>query len=109
MTKEKFITIMNELQNYDKAIDNLHKADHNLALAIVEGYDLKDTVIKSLEAGLDLKESQYGTDISWWVYETKYGKENNKVWIGNKKNKKQKEFEIKTAEDLYDLITGKLK
>lgn len=104
MTKKQFVTIINELQNYDKAIDKLMEVNSALAMGIVCNYDLKDTVIKSLEYAFNLKETPHiGTDISWWVYETEYGKKINAVTINNK------QICIDTAEKLYDLITGKLK
>ena len=104
MTKEQFIIIINELKNYDKAIDKLMEVNPTLAMGIVEKYDLKDTVVKSLEYTFNLPEHPHiGSDIAWWVYETEYGTKNYSIYTD------KKAIVIDTVEKLYDLITGKLK
>lgn len=104
MTKKQFITIINELKEYDKKIDQLMDVNFSLAMGIVEKYDLKDTVVKSLEYAMNVNvDPRFGSDISWWVYETDYGKHTNKVWVH------EKEYTINTAEELYDFIKGDLK
>lgn len=104
MTKKQFVTIINELKNYDKAIDKLMEVNSSLALAIVEKYDLKDTVVKSLEYTFNLPEHPHiGSDIAWWVYETEYGIKNYSIYTD------KETIAIDTAEKLYDLIVGKLK
>lgn len=104
MTKKQFVTIINELKNYDKVIDKLMEVNSSLALAVVEKYDLKDTVVKSLEYTFNLPEHPHiGSDIAWWVYETEYGTKNYSIYTD------KEVIVIDTAEKLYDLITGKLK
>lgn len=99
MTKEQFIIIINELKNYDKAIDKLMEVNPTLAMGIVEKYDLKDTVVKSLEYTFNLPEHPHiGSDIAWWVYETEYGKHNYLIYTD------KETIAIDTAEKLYDFI-----
>ena len=104
MTKKQFITIINELKDYDRKIHELMDINVSLAMGVVEKYDLKETVIKSLEYAMNVNvDPRFGSDISWWIYETDYGEHTNKVWVH------EKEYAIRTAEDLYDFIKGDLK
>lgn len=104
MNKKQFITIIEDLKDYDRKIQELMDVNVSLAMGIVEKYDLKETVIKSLEYAMKVTvDPHFGSDISWWVYETDYGKHCNKVWVS------EKEYTIKNAEDLYDFIKGDLK
>ena len=99
MTKEQFVRILNLIKEYDEKLDVLFEANRTIAMGIVEHYDLKDAIIETLEYAMNVKtDPNYGSDISWWVFETEYGKKNPYVYIKGRK------YSITTPEKLYNLI-----
>lgn len=101
--KKEFLQAIKNIQKHDERLDKLRKIAPTLTIGIVNLIEnLQDTAIRLLELNCELDpDIDYGTEISWWIYETDFGKKKsmNKIWIG------KKEYQINTAEDLYDFIT----
>lgn len=99
MTKKQFVKIIGDLKKYDKALDKLFNVNKSFGMGICENYDLKDLVIETLEIAMNVKPNLvYGSDISWFIYETEYGKKCPYIFIG------KKTYTIDTAEKLYNFI-----
>lgn len=103
ITKKEFLQAIKTIEEYNIKLDAIRVVSPALSLGIVELVErVQDTYIRLLEreCGLD-PDIDYGTEISWWIYETDFGrnKKMNKIYIG------KKEYPINTAEDLYDFIT----
>ena len=103
ISKKEFLQAIKNIQEHNEMLDKLRKVAPTLTMGIVNLIEnLQDTAIRLLElnCGLD-PDIDYGTEISWWIYETNFGKKKsmNKIWIGKKK------YILDTAEDLYDFIT----
>ena len=99
ITKKDFIKILKEVEHYDEELDKLQSVNSGLCLAFVEKYDLKDTLITTLELALGLKvDPKFGSTLSWWIYETDYGKKNYTITVGKKK------IHLDTVEKLWDFL-----
>lgn len=97
--KKDFIKIVEEIKHYDDELDKLQNVNSSLCLAFVEKYDLKDILILTLELALGLKVNpQFGSTLSWWIYETKYGNKNYTITIGKKK------IHLDTIEKLWNYL-----
>lgn len=102
ITKKEFLKAIKTIEDYNMNLDAIRIVSPALSLGIVELIEkVQDTYIRLLElnCGLD-PDIDYGTEISWWVYETDFGrnKEMNAIFVNNKA------YQINTAEDLYDFI-----
>lgn len=102
ISKEEFLKAIKTIEDYDIKLDAIRVISPGLSLGIVELIErVQDTYIRLLELNCELDTNiDYGTEISWWIYETDFGrkKDMNKIYIG------KKEYQINTAEDLYDFI-----
>lgn len=102
LNKQEFCEAMNEIIKYQEAIDELNNTDSNFSTAIIENYSLLDPMIHVLDAAMNLPvDSQIGSTISWWIYDTKFGTDHQEVWF-NKDRKDEECFVLDTVEKLYD-------
>lgn len=109
--QELFIKTLKLLEDNDKKMDNLEKAlkSINLDFCSLRGMtmSLTEHIITLLEDSMSLTKDEYcGTDISWWIYDTNFGKENPEIII-HYKTKDEKHILIDTAEKLYNYIKNK--
>jgi len=103
LSKKRFVEIINDIKLVSHKLDELMKLNSHLALSIVEEYSLQDTLINTLEEVMNIQiDDCFGSAISWWIYETDFGKDSSVICI--KEGNKEKEYHIKTAEQLYDYI-----
>ncbi len=102
MDKRRFVEIINALKSADRLqrdIDALMRtAKENIENDFMNGASLminhECIVIELLE---EIMEDYYDT-ISWWIYETEYGKSKPEIYEGNVTTV------LKTPEDLYDYL-----
>ena len=109
LNKQDFCEAIKEIIKYQESLEDLNKVDSNLSTAIIEGYSLLDPMIHLLDSSMNLhSDSQVGSTISWWVYDTKCGTDHPEVWF-NKNRKDEVLFVLDTVEKLYEfcLIEGK--
>lgn len=102
ISKQEFLKAIKTIEDYDIKLDAIRAISPSLSLGIVELTErVQDTYIRLLELNCELDpDINYGTDISWWIYETDFGRKKNmnKIYIG------KKAYTIDTAEDLYNFI-----
>lgn len=99
ISKETFCKVINEVKKVNEKLDRLQEVNSGLALAFVEEYSIQDALISVLEEDMHLQvDPRFGSNISWWIYETNFGKENPYIWVG----KRKKKIILDTAEKLYD-------
>lgn len=109
LDKNTFCNAIKEIIKVNEALDELQDANSAMALSVVEEYSLQDALISVLDASMNLPvDSQIGSTISWWVYDTKCGKDHPEVWF-NKDRKDEECFVLDTVEKLYDfcIMEGK--
>ena len=103
ITKEHFIACMKVMQAADDMAADINRIVREYGRGdFIDGYAYSDSdcQIKLLETlGMVLDDKDHW--ISWWVYETDFGKREPKVWLED-----GTEVLIWTAEDLYDFITN---
>lgn len=104
ITKKKFIECIEHMQELDRMYTKL---EHLGFCGIVEDFvevtniDLLISVIEeSLNIPADFK---YGSTLSWWIYDCKFGKINPYVYIKNK-NKTTKKIKLDSISKLYDYL-----
>ena len=104
ITKKKFIECIEYMQELDKIYNRLeHLGFYGIAedLIDVNNIDLLISVIEeSLNIPVDLK---YGSTLSWWIYDCKFGKIDPYVYIKNK-NKTTKKIKLDSISKLYDYL-----
>ena len=102
VSKEQFVDI---LKKYKKSTDKLWKLPNQyLRLAILD-YSVNGLFLDTLALAVgDIIDDMYGSHISWWVYETNYGKNKSMTTVTIKCNGKSKKYKLDTAEKLYDFI-----
>lgn len=106
ISKGRFVKVINALKEADKLQGDINKlmrsARDNIENDFMNAAGLMichaDRVIELLSAMFD---DEFDT-ISWWIYETQYGKSGTEIFDreGNVLHN------LKTAEDLYDYITN---
>ena len=102
LDKNTFCRIINEIIKVNKKLDMLREVNSTMALSIVEEYSLQDELITLLELNMNLPISdKYGSTISWWVYDTNFGKDKPFIYF-NKNEQDEEKFILDTAEKLYD-------
>lgn len=95
--KKLFKKVMNAIIEIDTKLDRLNSVNEE-AVSFVIDYSLQDELIDTLGAAMNLDNNEYyGNTISWWVYETNFGKKNNVVVFNNKTMK------VDTIDKLYNL------
>lgn len=101
MVKNEYITEVKFLLRQMKLLDNLKEAIQTLT----DGGNVMPVCSELTEGYIMLIEKISGDDnewLSWWLWESKQGKENNKILI-NKIG-----YFIKTPEDVWNLIHNNL-
>lgn len=102
ISKETFCKVIDEVQAVNERIDNLQEVNSGLALSFVEEYSIQDELISVLEEDMNLYvDPKYGSTISWWIYETNFGKDSPYIWL-NKGKKDEEKLILDTVEKLYD-------
>lgn len=102
LDKNTFCRIMNEIIKVNKKLDMLQAVNSGMALSIVEQYSLQDELITLLELNMNLPISdKYGSTISWWIYDTNFGKDKPFIYF-NKNEQDEEKFILDTVEKLYD-------
>lgn len=98
--KEQFCKILNRV----KRLNDVYQEINNiLTINQLEGMietNLQDEVLDLLSLLTYDKEDQYGTLISWWVYDTDFGRDEDMAAI----TIEDKITIIKTPEELYDFL-----
>ena len=103
ITKEEFCDYIKKIKEYFEFRSQLD----NLLNTVIESPDLIDTCIRMLEdiMGVDKSADWYkdfGSDISYFIFELNFGKE----WTENSITTKDgKSIDISTPEKLYDYLT----
>lgn len=101
--KKLFIETINFIMKKDKKIKKVNEALYQISMDFYDlsglFFDYNETIISVLESFAPKEKADY---ISWWVFETSFGKENTKIY--DKDNKVL--VNLKTASDLYDYIFG---
>ena len=102
LDKNTFCRIMNEIIKVNEKLDKLQEVNSGMALSIVEQYSLQDELIALLELNMNLPVSdKYGSTISWWIYDTNFGKDKPFIYF-NKDEQDEEKFILDTVEKLYD-------
>lgn len=102
LDKNTFCRIMNEIIKVNEKLDKLQEVNSGMALSIVEQYSLQDELITLLELNMNLPISdKYGSVISWWIYDTNFGKDRPFIYF-NKDEQDEEKFILDTVEKLYD-------
>lgn len=102
LDKNTFCRIMNEIIKVNEKLDKLQEVNSGMALSIVEQYSLQDELITLLELNMNLPVSdKYGSTISWWIYDTNFGKDKPFIYF-NKDEQDEEKFILDTVEKLYD-------
>lgn len=95
LAKEYFVKAINDIKYIDNRLDKDVKT-YELRLAFCK-YSLQDSMISLLESAMAIPvDKVYGSIISWWIYETHFGKKKLAIKKDNKK------IYLKTPEDLYN-------
>lgn len=102
ISKETFCRVINEVQAVNERIDELQDVNPSFASGIVEEYSIQDELISVLEENMNLYvDPKYGSTISWWIYDTEFGKNSPYIWL-NKGKKDEEKLILDTVEKLYD-------
>ena len=106
ITKEKFVSIMNELIEKNEAINRVNdilrgKTD----FYGIDDFGLIGTVIDVLELAFEDKEQW----ISWWFWETNCGNSNYRYWYSSEDVENDEGHAIENPEQLYDFLIDNYK
>lgn len=100
LTKNEFVKAINAIKDIDEKLDNNIK-DKDLRLSFCE-YSLQDAMIELLESAMGIPvDDNYGSTISWWIYENDFGKNHWSI-IEKDENDNETEIYLDTPEELYD-------
>lgn len=109
MKKEKFVEIMNEIEELERiereintALGKLDDGFGNYNFISFSKYE--NLIIKIFEEAMNDLPREWDSWISWWICEADFGK--NKI-IALTASKTGFNKKVKNAGDLYDLITFK--
>ena len=101
MTKEKFIEIINEIQELHKYEEDLYALNRRYE-ADFQFPTLEDTVVKLLEEIFHCPIDEYvGSDISYFIYELDFGQEWEPGMIIDESGN---DIDLSTTEKLYDYL-----
>lgn len=102
LSKEEFCEAIKSIKAHSEALSDLNNVSPSLATAITEDYSLQDPMIKVLDAAMNLPvHPQIGSTISWWVYDTHFGKSDPFIWL-DKDRPNEEKVVLDTPEKLYD-------
>ena len=95
ISKKSFVKAIDAIRKTDIKLDTDIK-NRDLRMSFCE-YSLQDEMISLLESAMAIPvDKVYGSIISWWIYETRFGKKKLAIKEDNKK------IYLKTPEALYD-------
>lgn len=101
MTKEKFIEIINEIQELHKYEEDLYALNRNYE-ADFQFPTLEDTVVKLLEEIFHCPTDEcVGSDISYFIYELDFGQEWEPGMIIDESGN---DIDLSTVEKLYNYL-----
>ena len=101
ISRKDFKHVMNEIITVNDRLDKLQAVNSEFALSIVENYSLQDELITLLEKLMNIPvDAQFGSTISWWIYETEFGKNNPYIYIDNKGT--EIKYVLDSVDKLYD-------
>ena len=100
LTKNEFVKAITAIKHKNDKLDKEIK-NSDLRIAFCE-YSLQDDMIALLESAMNIPvDKQYGSIISWWIYEDDFGKKHWSI-TDQDENGKVTETYLTTAEDLYN-------
>lgn len=114
ITKEEFVEIIERLRETNDIIAKINKLVHESKEAKMNDYMNvgqlmichEDIVVKLLGKLMNLEYIEHiGTELSWWIYETDYGRDKKRNWI----EINGKKIKIATAEKMYDYLMAERK
>ena len=109
MTKEKFVEIINEIQELHKYEEDLYalNSKYRNYEADFQFPTLEDTVVKLLEEFFHCPIDEcVGSDISYFIYELEFGQEWEPGMIIDKSGN---DIDLSTVEKLYDYLVKEYK
>ena len=108
LDKKTFCHTIEEIKKVNDKLDKLMNLNSSFCFGIVEEYSLQDELITLLEKSMNIPcHPSFGSTISWWVYETEFGRNHPNIDIRTKKGKKQ--YYLDTVEKLYDFCVEESK
>lgn len=104
ITKKKFIECIEHMQELDKVYDKLGCLGfYGIVEDFIETNNI-DLLISVIEESLNIPiDSKYGSTLSWWIYDCKFGKIDPYVYIKGK-NKRMKKIKLDSISKLYDYL-----
>lgn len=104
ITKKKFIECIEHMQELDRMYTKLeHLGFRGIVEDFVEVTNI-DLLISVIEESLNIPvDFKYGSTLSWWIYDCKFGKIDPYVYIKNK-NKTTKKIKLDSISKLYDYL-----
>ena len=102
LTKNEFVEAIKSIQRVNDELDECIK-DNELRVVFVS-YSLQDAMITLLESAMAIPvDEQFGSVISWWIYEDNFGKEGLAITLKDHNGIEPDEtIYLKTPEDLYE-------
>ena len=103
ITKERFIQIINRLENYNKLQEKINRVfDECIDNKENDFCNAGSICIGHESVVVELLENMFNTDmISYWIYELDYGKEYKDGYVQDGEGNN---IDISTAEKLYDYL-----
>lgn len=102
LNKKQFVDIMNKIIIFENQLERIRELDSNLPFFIINN-SLIDPLIELLEVSMGLTvDKNYGTVISWWIYDCQCGKKKLSAYI--EKSKRKIKYDLATPEKLYNYI-----
>ena len=104
--KENFCRLINTIQAYEDELNEINGVMPGLHEDITDlTGDLISEIVEFLDNEMSLPQIEMvGSSISWWIWDTKFGKDSPDVTIKSKDGKKSKTFHLNTVEKLYDYL-----
>lgn len=107
ISKEKFVGIMNKLQEAQQLVDDIDKVINSTKYHsfFVDFADANTLFILHDDIVIDLLVDMFNDKnewISWWIYETNFGKDIEMATVTNEKENKK--WLLNTPEALYDFL-----
>ena len=102
LTKQEFVNAINAIKSKN---DELGECIKDSELRVVfSSYSLQDDMISLLESAMAIPvDPQFGSVISWWIYENDFGKGDLAIILKDTVgNEPDETIYLKTPEDLYE-------
>ena len=107
LNKKEFINIINHLKEVKDFIDETNDRVRKLNDSLMgDFFDANGLIIMFEDDLIKVLENMFNTDlISWWIYETNYGKD---FKIGNLVEQNGDKPDISTVDKLYDYLVSNI-